>query len=153
MIIHEIYVCDTCCLISYFRNIFEPLGAVINLSDSARSIIDSALCPTYSNVKISIPSVVFCEIFDKWLYTEESAKQFYYDAFSILRSSPNIEIKPIERDVLLNLITIGQELNDHEIFDKIVVASALELGCPLITTDEKIISFHTNQKRIQRIIN
>jgi PIN domain nuclease of toxin-antitoxin system len=153
MTTREIYVCDTCCLISYYRDIFEPLGAVIQLSNGTRSLIDNALDPIYSHIKISIPSVVFCEIYDKWLHSEEITKQFYYEAFLKLSSCPNIEIKSIEHDVLINIITIGQELNDHEIIDKIIVASALELDCPLITTDETIISYHKNQKRIPRILN
>jgi PIN domain nuclease of toxin-antitoxin system len=153
MTIPEIYVCDTCCLISYFRDIFEPLGAGINLSPGTRSLIDFALCPDYSNIKISIPSVVFCEIYDRWLLSKETVKQFYYEAYLKLDSSPNIEIKPIEKDVLYHLITIDGELNDHEITDKIVVASALELDCPLITTDETIINYHKSQNKIRKIIN
>jgi len=153
MTIRELYVCDTCCLISYFESIFAPLGAVINLSYDARSLINNALSDLNSNIRISIPSVVFGEIYDKWLDTEETVKKFYYDAYSKLNTCPNIEIKSIEKDVLNQLITIEHELNNHEISDKIVVASALELDCALITTDTKIIEYNENQNRIRRILN
>lgn len=153
MTIRKLYVCDTCCLISYFDSIFEPLGAAIALSVSARALLDDVIKNIHSNIRISIPSVVFFEIYAKWLTTEEVTKMFYYQAYQKLLSCPNIEIKAIEKDVLLHLTSIGHELSDHEIFDKIVVASALELDCPLMTTDTKIIEYQKNQKRIVGILN
>jgi len=147
------YVCDTCSLISYFDTIFEPLGAGISLSNSARAIIDEAISPTFDNIKLSIPSVVFFEIFDKWLLTEENTRKFFYDAFSKLRNSPNVEIKPIERGVMEKLVTIEDELFRHEIYDKIVVASAIELECPLLTTDTIIIEYNKKRGRIPKILS
>lgn len=153
MIIRELYVCDTCCLISYFNDIFEPLGANIALTYNARSLMDSAIQPFECNVKISIPSVVFIEIFDKWLKKEENVKRFYFDAFLKLQNSPNIEIKTIEKAVLRNLVTIEDVLDRHEISDKIVVASALELDCSLFTTDTKIIEYYRNKNQLYKIKN
>ena len=43
-----------------------------------------------TNTKISIPSVVFVEIFEIWLREEEFAKKFYYEVFVPIIQSPNI---------------------------------------------------------------
>jgi len=115
--------------------------------------MDRAIKPFEDNIKLSIPSVVFIEIFDKWLIKEEYVKSFYYNAYLKLLESPNVEIKPIERDVLEILITIKDELDEHEISDKIVVSSAIELDCSLLTTDNKVIEYNKRRKRIMRIVS
>ena len=51
-----------------------------------------------------------------------------------------MEIKAIEREVLENMC-IGAELANHEVHDKLILASAMMLQCPLITSDEKVIKF------------
>ena len=131
----ELYVIDTNGIIGFFDQVFE---AQSNLSVQARSIIQRALSGSPQEVKLSIPSVVLVEIFEKWLTSEEMAAKFHYEVFNLLSQSVNIEIKPLEQEVLENLLRIGGTLADHEIHDKIILASAMMLNCSIITTDTKI---------------
>jgi len=131
----ELYIADTNSIISYFNEVFEKPST---LSPHARNLIKLALSESDEKIKISVPSIVFVEIFEKWLDTEEMAAKFYYEVFILLEKSPNIEIKPLEQEVLERLLLIGGPLSDHEMHDKIVVASAIMLNCSIITTDTKI---------------
>ncbi|MFZ2631813.1 MAG: hypothetical protein WA081_00670 [Desulfosalsimonadaceae bacterium] len=97
---------------------------------------------------MSIPSIVFIEIFDKWLTSEEFSKKFYYDVFIQLKESPNIEIRPIDREVLENLIYIGGTLKDHDLHDKLILATAMTLEAPLITIDGAIIKYVLDCKTV-----
>jgi predicted nucleic acid-binding protein len=130
-----LYVIDTNGIIGYFDHVFE---APANLSMSTRSLIERALSTSPQEVKLSIPSIVFVEIFEKWLDCEEMAAKFHYEVFNLLARSPNIEIKPVEQEVLENMLEIRGTLADHEIHDKIILASAMMLNCSIITTDPKI---------------
>lgn len=66
------------------------------------------------------------------------AAKFHYEVFNQLSQSVNVEIKPLDQEVLENLLRIGGVLADHEIHDKIILASAMMLNCSIITTDAKI---------------
>ena len=133
-----LYVLDTTSLISHFSDVFLQPSVI---SARAHGLIELALRPGPQKVQLSIPSVVFIEVFDKWLRGEEFAAKFYYEVMTPILASPNIEIKPIEREVLENMMNIGAELSNHEIHDKLILASAMMLQCPLITSDEKMIQF------------
>jgi len=145
-----LYVIDTVSFIDYFDNIFGRYG---NLSYKARNIIDNAFNAYSGLIKLSIPSVVLVEIYEKWFSDEEFAAKFYYEVYSLIKTSPNIEIKPIEREVLENLIKIGGNLTDHEIHDKLILSSAMMMKCPLITRDPEIIKYFKNTNVIPAIIN
>ncbi len=123
---------------SYFNKVF---GVHQKLSRRARRIISQALSTSPSNVKLSIPSIVFIEIFDNCFEEEETANKLRYEFYEVIKSSPNIEVKAIEQEVLENILRIRDELSDHDIHDKIVLASAMMLDCPLITTDGPIINY------------
>ena len=144
------YVIDTCSLISYFNRVFEDSQ---KLSTRAQRIIGRAFHSFPEDVKLSIPAVVFVEIFEKWITTNEFAAKFHYEVFQLVVQSPNIEIKPIEREVLDNLLLIGDSMSDHEIHDKIILASAMMLNCPLITIDTKIINYVDEHRVIPRIVS
>ena len=131
----ELYVIDTNAIISYFDRVFDKPS---RLSALARRLIDTALSSSVEDIKVSVPSIVFVEVFDKWLDTEEMSAKFYYEVFQLLEQSPNIEIKPVEQEVLQNILQVRGILTDHEIHDKIIVASAVMLNCAIITTDTKI---------------
>ncbi|MFC2122103.1 PIN domain-containing protein [Bacteroidota bacterium] len=141
----SIFVTDTSSLVSYFYTIF---GAKQILSPKARRIIEEALQSSNSNIKLSIPSVVFIEIYDKWFVREEAARKLKYEFYEVIKQSPNVEIKPIEQEVLNNVLMIGDELTSHDIHDKIILASAIMLQCPLITTDTKLIDYIEKHKPI-----
>ena len=134
----SIYVADTDSMMSYFNKVF---GVPQRLSRRARSIIGQALVTYPSNVKLSIPSIVFVEIFDNCFRKEETANRLRYEFYEVIRSSPNVEVKAIEQEVLENILKIRDELSDHDMHDKIVLASAMMLNCTLITTDGPIIDY------------
>jgi predicted nucleic acid-binding protein len=143
----KLYVIDTNALIHYYPDVFDQ-GC--DLSRRAHSIIKSAFTPN-SSVRISIPSVVLIEIYDKWFTREEFARKFYYEVFLSLKESPNIEIKPIEQEVLENLLYISGDLANHEIHDKIILASAMMLKCSLITSDAKLTEYVTKTNVLPEI--
>ena len=146
----KLYVIDTNSLIYYFDSVFCD-GS--NLSAKAHKLIAKAFESSDSEIKLSIPSVVFVEIFEKWLKSEEFARKFHYEVFELIDQSPNIEIKPIEQEVLENLECISGSLSNHDVHDKIILASAMMLNCPLITTDQAIIAYVAENKVIPAIVN
>lgn len=147
---NRLYVTDTNALIFYFSDVFEQAS---KLSYRASQLIECALQSSPCEIKLSIPSVVFVEIFDKWLNNEEFAAKFHYEVFNVIQQSPNIEIKPIEQEVLENMLKIGGNLSEHDIHDKLILASAMMLNCPLITTDSKVIEYVNKFRIIPAIIN
>lgn len=145
-----LYVLDTTSLISHFDRVFLRPSAI---SAEARTLIDVALSAEPQRVQLSIPSVVFVEVFEKWLNDEEFAAKFYYEVMIPILNSPNIEIKPIEREVLENLLLIGAELADHDVHDKVILASAMMLKRPLITSDRKVIQFVKKYKVLPSVVS
>lgn len=100
---------------------------------------------------MSVPSIVFIEIYEKWLRSEEFSRKFFYEVFTPLKQSPNVEIRAIDQEVLENLLAVDGCLAKHSLHDKIVVASAITLECPIITFDERIIEFVENgTKKFQK---
>ena len=146
----EIYVIDTNALIFYFGFLFKQES---KLSNKANDIITTALSMKENTTKLSIPAIVFVEIYRKWLKTEEFARRFYYEVFRRCQESPNIEIRPIEIEVLYQLTRIRGSLEKHEINDKLILASAMVLECPLITLDGDITTFVKETGVIPRIVN
>jgi hypothetical protein len=70
-----------------------------------------------------------------------------------IKSRENIEIKPLEKEVLLNFIrieTIDSTIN-LENHDKQILASAMMLNCGLITSDRKIISYVSKNNVIPKL--
>lgn len=131
----ERYVVDTVAIIRYFEDVFEQEA---KLSRKASRIIEQALVYPSSRMRLSIPSIVFVEIFEKWLSSEEFGARFYYEVFLPISRSPSVEIRSIDKEVLENVTKIGGVLASHDLHDKIVVATAIALECPIITSDGKI---------------
>lgn len=144
------YVIDTNSLISYFHQIFNQ---PTKLSTKTRNLIEGAFYTSAGEIKLSIPSMVLVEIFEKWLNNAEFQAKFYYEVFSLIKQSPNIEIKPIEPEVLENLLKINGSLIKHDIHDKIILASAMMLNCPLITFDSHIIEYVNANQVIPKTLN
>ena len=128
-------VIDTVAFINYFREYInnEP----IRISRSTSAIISKSLSSEHVNYKLCVPSVVFIEVFDKFLKTEEQSLKFYYNVFVRLKSNPKVEIKGIELGVLAQFFSITYDLEQH---DKIIYSSAREIDATLITNDPKIIA-------------
>jgi hypothetical protein len=144
----NLFVLDTNSLISYFSDIF---GVMSSISSNAISIIRRAFLNDPS-VRLSIPSVVFVEIFDKWFNSEEFRSKFLAEVFHPITSAHNIEIKRIDQEVLENFIAIDDRVVNLENHDKIILACAMMLECPLITCDPKIIEYIEKDKVIPSII-
>ena len=144
----NLYVADTDSMMSYFNEVF---GVPQKLSRRARGIIGQALVTYPSSIKLSIPSIVFVEIFDNRFRDEENANRLRYEFYEAIRSSPNVEVKAIEQEVMENILQIRDELSDHDIHDKIVLASAMMLNCTLITTDGPIIDYIKKHKVVSFI--
>jgi rRNA-processing protein FCF1 len=131
----RLYVCDTNGVIDYFHEVFDR-GC--NLSAKTRAIFSDALCSRGTDVRISVPAVVFVEIFEKWCRSEEFARKFLYEVYRRMADSPNIEIRPLDREVLECTIDIGGNLANHEMHDKLILGAAIALKCVLISSDTKI---------------
>jgi PIN domain nuclease of toxin-antitoxin system len=148
MIIKKRYVIDTNAIIFYFSDVFNQSNG---LSKRARAIISDGFKKD-SEINLIIPSIVFVEIYKKWCKSEELSSQIYYEVYSKVIQCDNIEIKPIEKVVLMNLTRIGGILDHHEINDKLILAAAIMLECPIITTDRKIKQFVDQTKIIPMAI-
>lgn len=144
------YVVDTCSLIRYFGWVFDERR---DICGRARGILDEALSSTPRRTKVSFPSVVFVEIYDKWCRDEESKARIYCEVHAPVAASPNIEIRPIDIEILEMLAKVGGNLKHHEINDKIIVASAMVLSCPIVTTDPEIITFARRCELIPAVIS
>jgi PIN domain nuclease of toxin-antitoxin system len=145
-----LYVADTNAVINHFAEVF---GQSNRLSPRAQRIMQAAFGTTEGDVRLSIPAVVFVEIYDKWNTDEERVRRIFFEVFSPACESPNIEIKPIEREVLENLILLGGTLDHHEIHDKIIFASAMMLECSLISTDGVLLDYNSAQGVLPEVIS
>ena len=145
----ERYVTDTNSIISYFGDVFDRPNT---LSIKAINIIEQALNNPGGTVRLSIPSIVFVEIYEKWFLDVEFAREFFYEVYTTIDNSINIEIKQIDREVIENLQRIGGNLLHHDIHDKLIVASAMMLNCPIITTDSAIIEYVVGNHAIPSVI-
>jgi predicted nucleic acid-binding protein len=123
------------------------------LSPRALKIIDSAFADTA--VILIIPSIVFVEIFKKWFVSSERAAKIRYEVFEKIRSQDNIEIKALEREVLENFIQITDIESDHNFdnHDKQILACAMMLNCPLITSDANLIRYNQRRNVVPSIIS
>jgi PIN domain nuclease of toxin-antitoxin system len=151
------YVIDTNGLISFFAGVFDDapgFDGSPSISQKTRNTIQKAVSPIEGGVLLSVPSIVFIEIYEKWLRSEEFFRKFFYEVFTPLKQSPNIEIRAIDQEVLENLLTVDGCLAEHDLHDKIVVASAMTLECPIITVDHKIIEFvGSGKSKIPNVLN
>ncbi len=141
------YVIDTTGFITYYKSFFNETN---DLTKSTRRIIDNCFSPYMYEYKLVIPSVVFIEIFYKFLVDEEITRKFYYEIYSQCKDNEFVEIKPIEKDVLESF----KDLSDFKLenFDRIIYASAIQLNSILITNDTKIISYNNKQALVPSII-
>ena len=144
-----LYVCDTTALVEYFDNVF---GRGSRLSEEGRAIITDALCTTPTSVRLSIPAVAFVEVFDKWCHVEEFSRKLWYEVYQRVKNSPNIEVKPIDQEVVESVLEIGGNLARHEIHDKIVLACAITLKCRLITSDREIRRYNMTHRVIPGVV-
>jgi len=142
-------VIDTTALISYFSLVFKQPSQI---SDDAIKFIKRAF-QYESDILLSIPSIVFVEIFDKWIVNDEFRAMFVSEVLEVILQAPNIEIKPIDEEVLQHFIYLDDPVVNLENHDRIILASAMMLGWPLITSDNKLIKYFKKHKVIPSIIS
>lgn len=150
----ERFVSDTSSIIHYFSrltNVFEKFEITKELSTRAEAIIADALLQFPSEVRLSIPSIVFVEIYEKWLVDEEVNREFYYEVYQRIIRSPNIEIKPVDQEVVENVVILDDNLKDHDLHDKIIFASAMTLECRLISRDSELIKYNNKYNAVPEI--
>lgn len=92
------------------------------------------------------------EIFDKWFDNEEIAAAIRIEIMTLIAERPNIEIKPIEKEVLENFIKINDDFVKFDNHDKIILASSMMLQWPLIASDSRIIRYNNKYRVIPDII-
>ena len=152
----ELYVIDTNAIISFFDSVFKQskkYSRLQPLSKKASSLIQEALISYETTIRLSIPTIVFIEIYEKWLISEEFCMIFYHEVFIPIVNSPNIEIKPIDKEVLENLLYIGDKMQNHDLHDRLVIASAKSLNVPLITSDRAINRFISQSNIVPHFTN
>lgn len=144
MIMRELYVIDTCALISFFDGVFlhaKGYGGSPPLSRRTYNLISEAVFSRGTIVRLSILSVVFVEIYEKWLRSEEFCRMFFCEVYDPLQKSDNVEIRPLDREILEHLLRIGGSLANHDLHDRLILASAMALAAPLITTDIAVTNY------------
>ncbi len=150
------YVADTNSVISFFQEFFSDapnFDGAPSLWREATKIIEQAVFSKTTKIRLSIPSVVFLEIFEKWLRTEEFQRKFYYEVFVRLEESEHVDIRSIDQELLENLMRIGGCLSAHDLNDKLIVAVAVMLECTLITTDSKIEEFAESEPTVLQTLS
>lgn len=146
----DIYVVDTCAVISYFNDVFD---GDVSVSSKALEIIDLAF---HSNeIKLIFPSAVFIELFIKWFKNEEVAAKIRSEVYFRIKNQDNMQVRNLDRETLENYIKI-QNIETKYGFDghdKQIFASAMTMECKLITSDERLIRYNDKQRLISAIIS
>jgi hypothetical protein len=146
---NSLYVIDTVTFIAYFSDFFND---DLKLSKQATQIMDSCIAHKESNIKLTIPTIVFVEVFEKFLKSEERVLKFKFEVFEPIKSNPDIEIKPLDRDLLDVFISLGNEIVNMEHHDKIILAATIQLDCNVITNDPDIISYLEKSKSQAKVL-
>jgi len=77
---------------------------------------------------------------------------FVSEVLEVLLQAPNIEIKPIDEEVLERFMYLDDPEVNLENHDRIILASAMMLQWPLITSDNKILKYAKRHKVIPLVI-
>lgn len=142
------YVIDTTAIISYFDSIFEEKPKV---SQKGLRIIRQAFQSPDNNILI-IPSIVFIEIFEKWIRDDEFQAKVRAEILEPVKQAPNIEIRPVDVEVLEHFVELVDPDIRFDNHDRLILASAVSLNAPLITSDRKISKFVARHHTIPKVI-
>lgn len=146
----RLYVVDTCALISYFSEHFE--NADVSVSNNCLEIIDNAFFS--SDIKLIFPSTIFIEIFKKWFKSEEQRERINMEVYYRIKTQENMEIQPLDKEILANFISITDIESNHNFdnHDKQILAAAITMNCPLLSSDKRIIRYNKRKNVIPEII-
>lgn len=131
----HLFVFDTVSFINYH---FDFFNEKLKLSKNVVDDIKKCLSPDYLDYKLIIPSIVFVEVFDKQLKTDEIASRFHSEILSVFRDSDDVEIKGLDAEILEIFYNIDNDIIKLETHDKLILSSAIQMKAKLITNDEKI---------------
>jgi hypothetical protein len=142
------FVFDTVAFINYHCDFFNEKSIL-----SARVIEDVKKClsPDFVDHKLIIPSIVFVEIFDKQLRSDEKAAKFKYEILSQYLNCDDVEIKNLDREILEIYYNLNNNIIQLETHDKIVLSSAIQMEAKLITNDRKIKTYIEETKQIELV--
>ena len=116
------YVTDTHSLVWYFND--SP-----RLSDEALKTFEN----TIENGSIIVPTVVLAEIM--YIAKKGRIEMTFSETVEKIEEMENFEIAPLDMDILKIADKIGYELEMH---DKLIAATAMFFGVPIITKDQMI---------------
>jgi predicted nucleic acid-binding protein len=148
MITETRFVIDSVSFINYYNDLFNEREKI---SKEARRIITKGF-DINSPIKLIIPSTVLLELHTKFSKDEEAVRKIYYEIFFKIKESPDIEIKPLEKEVLEEFVKIDDNIVCLEHNDKLILSAAIQLNCSLITIDSKIIYYVKKTKAIPNVI-
>lgn len=143
------FVIDTNALIGYFHRVLDQPP---RMSRHAFSLISKAFHYP-DEIILIIPSIAFIEVFEQFILDEESQAKFKAEVLEPIWNAPNIEIRPMDMEVLENFLLLEDPNIRLESHDQIVLASAMALQCPLITSDSKIKRLNEKRKFVPKVIN
>ena len=129
------FVFDTVGFINYHFDFFQQSSS---LSQKTIKDIEKCFSSDFIDYKLIVPSIVFIEIFDKQLNSDERAAQFKYEILSKYLNCEDVEIKGIDKEVLEIYQNINNKIVLLETHDKIILSSAIQMQGKLITNDGKI---------------
>ncbi len=148
------FVLDATALISYFSSVFNQRSKI---SPKAISLIDEAF-RYQDRIILSIPGVVFVEIFDKWFRGDESQDRefrakFRAEVLEQVHRAPNIEIREIDAEILRMFLSLEDPNINLENSDRLILASAAVLESPLITSDKDMTKYARKYKLVPSVIS
>jgi PIN domain nuclease of toxin-antitoxin system len=143
------FVIDTNALIGYFHRVLDQPP---RMSRHAFSLIRKAFYYP-DEIILIIPSIAFIEVFEQFILNEESQAKFKAEVLQPIRHAPNIEIRPIDLEVLENFLLLEDQNVRLENHDRIILASAMALQCPLITSDPQIKRLNKRRRFIPKVID
>lgn len=143
----NILVLDTCAIISFYQDTFRESSTISNRGLALiQKVVDG-------NLKAIVPSIVFIELFDLYSNRQEILKKIRYEVFIPLKSYENVEIRPLDKEVLSVMLTFddlleGEKFDNH---DKQILSCAVVMNCSLVTSDNKIIRYNNRKKLVKEI--
>lgn len=129
------FVFDTVSFINYHCDFFNEKS---RLSSGTIENLRRCFSADFVNYKLIVPSIIFVEIFDKQLKTDERAARFKSEILSKYLDCEDVEIKNIDKEVLHLYANIDNNIIKLETHDKIILSSAIQMNGKLITNDAKI---------------
>jgi hypothetical protein len=111
------------------------------ITEKTLGVVSEGLLSPTSGVRLAIPSTAFIELFDLWWDNEEFSAQVYSEVFIPLRDAEHVSIYGVTCETLEALSSIQGGLAEHDIHDKLILATAIELEVTLVTSDAKLIKY------------